>query len=59
MARERGIGVYALSSGAAYDFASEARDDTLVFGYSSLNEAQIEHAVAGLHSMLHEMARRG
>ena len=59
MARERGIGVYALSSGAAYDFEADARDDMLVFGYSSLNEAQIENAVAGLHAMLHEMARRG
>jgi len=47
-ARERGIGVYALSSGAAYDFDPAARDDMLVFGYSSLTEAQIESAVREL-----------
>ena len=52
MARERGIGVYALSSGAAYDFDPGARDDMLVFGYSSLTEAQIEDAVGRLSSML-------
>lgn len=52
MARERGIGAYALSSGAAYDFDPGARDDMLVFGYSSLTEAQIEDAVGRLSSML-------
>lgn len=50
-ARERGIGVYALSSGAAYDFDPAARDDTLVLGYSSLTEAQIESAVRELRSI--------
>ena len=59
MARERGIGVYALSSGAAYNFDSATRDDMLVFGYSSLNEKQIEVAVAGLQAMLHGLAQRG
>ncbi|MGH1574930.1 PLP-dependent aminotransferase family protein [Methylobacterium sp. P31] len=47
-ARERGIGVYALSSGAAYDFDPGAQDDMLVFGYSSLTEAQIANAVREL-----------
>ncbi|TXM59588.1 PLP-dependent aminotransferase family protein [Methylobacterium sp. WL120] len=50
-ARERGIGVYALSSGAAYDFDPAARDDMLVFGYSSLTEPQIESAVRELKSV--------
>ncbi|MDP4006588.1 PLP-dependent aminotransferase family protein [Methylobacterium sp. NEAU K] len=58
MARERGIGVYALSSGAAYDFAPGARDDMLVFGYSSLTEAQIEDAVCRLRLIL-DHSRRG
>lgn len=51
-ARERGIGVYALSSGAAYDFDPAARDDMLVLGYSSLTEAQIESAVREMRSIL-------
>lgn len=50
-ARERGIGVYALSSGAAYDFDPGARDNMLVFGYSSLAETQIESAVRALKSI--------
>ena len=51
-ARERGVGVYALSSGAAYDFNSEVKDDMLVFGYSSLSEIEIKEAVSKLHLML-------
>ena len=50
-AREQGIGVYALSSGAAHHFDPEARDDMLVFGYSSLTEAQIESAVRELRAI--------
>ena len=52
LARERGIGVYALSSGAAYDFDAEARDDALVFGYSSLDVVQINEAAQELRSIL-------
>ncbi|CAO4166673.1 hypothetical protein CLBKND_00829 [Methylorubrum aminovorans] len=52
MARDQGIGVYALSSGAAYDFDSNAQDDMLVFGYSSLTETQIGTAVGRLRLML-------
>lgn len=52
MARDQGIGVYALSSGAAYNFNSNAQDDMLVFGYSSLNETQIGTAVGRLRLML-------
>ncbi len=55
-ARERGIGVYALSSGAAFDVDQGARDDMLVFGYSSLTEAQIGDAVGRLKSMLSRYA---
>lgn len=55
-ARARGVGIYALSSGAAYDFDPDARDDILVFGYSSLTEAQIDTAVGELHRMLDEPA---
>ncbi len=58
LARERGIGVYALSSGAAFDFDPNARDDMLVLGYSSLSETQIECAVSELRSMS-DVARSG
>ncbi|MDV2988045.1 UNVERIFIED_CONTAM: PLP-dependent aminotransferase family protein [Methylobacteriaceae bacterium AG10] len=58
LARERGIGVYALSSGAAFDFDPSARDDMLVLGYSSLSETQIECAVSELKSMS-DVARSG
>jgi GntR family transcriptional regulator/MocR family aminotransferase len=57
-ARARGIGVYALSSGAAYDFDPGARDDMLVFGYSSLTEEQIERAVCELASIAGGSRRR-
>ncbi|MCJ2047723.1 PLP-dependent aminotransferase family protein [Methylobacterium sp. J-078] len=59
LAREQGLGVYALSSGAAYDFDPGARDDILVFGYSSLNETQIETAVGALQQILLGQADRG
>lgn len=52
MAREAGVGAYALSSGAAFDFNGEAAEDTLVLGYSSLDERQIATAVSKLRSML-------
>ena len=52
MARERVSGVYAFSRVAAYDFDPEAQDDGIVFGYSSLSEAQIEDAVRRLRKML-------
>ncbi|PSJ19253.1 hypothetical protein CVH10_23820, partial [Halomonas sp. ND22Bw] len=59
LAREQGIGVYALWSGAAYDFDPGARDDMLVFGYSSLNETQIVTAVGQLQQILLGQADRG
>lgn len=51
-ARERGVGVYALSSGAAYDFNPDAPDRTLVLGYSSLDEEQIVRAVDTLFDII-------
>ena len=57
-ARERGIGVYALSSGAAYDFDPGAPDDTLVFGYSSVSEEQIERAVRELKLIVDDIRLR-
>jgi GntR family transcriptional regulator/MocR family aminotransferase len=45
-----------LSSGAAFDVDQGARDDMLVFGYSSLTEAQIGDAVGRLKSMLSRYA---
>lgn len=52
MARARGVGIYAFSSGAAFEFDENAPDDRLVFGYSSLTEKEIELAIDTLHQML-------
>ncbi|MET0314362.1 MAG: PLP-dependent aminotransferase family protein [Hansschlegelia sp.] len=52
MARDAGVGVYALSSGAAFDFDGEGPDDTLMLGYSSLDERQLAAAVSKLRLML-------
>ncbi len=51
-ARALGIGVYALSSGGAYDFHDTAPDDMLMFGYSSLTEGEIDRAISLLSEML-------
>ncbi len=53
-ARQRGIGVYSLKSGASFDFDPTARDEILIFGYSSIKEAHIIEAVAGLRQLLQE-----
>ncbi|VTZ25605.1 GntR family transcriptional regulator [Methylocella tundrae] len=50
-AREIGVGVYALSSGAAFDFDDAPNDDILVFGYSSLDVAKIQTAVTALRQL--------
>ncbi|VFU09958.1 GntR family transcriptional regulator (fragment) [Methylocella tundrae] len=50
-AREIGVGVYALSSGAAFDFDDAPNDDILVFGYSSLDVAKIQTAVMALRQL--------
>ena len=51
-ARALGVGVYAFSSGAAYDFRGDAPDDALVLGYSSLNEQQIGAAIGTLKTIV-------
>lgn len=51
-ARARGVGVYALSSGGAFDFDGAAPDDRLVLGYSSLTEEEIGQAVKKLSDMM-------
>jgi GntR family transcriptional regulator/MocR family aminotransferase len=51
-ARALGIGVYALSSGGAFDFDDTAPDDMLMFGYSSLTEDEIGRAIKKLSDVL-------
>lgn len=55
-AREAGVGVYALSSGAAYNFDEDAPDNMLVLGYSSLDEECIRIAIGKLQDVLAEMS---
>lgn len=57
-ARERGIGVYSLKSGGSFDFNPTARDEILIFGYSSIKEADIIKAVEDLRSLLQQTGRR-
>lgn len=52
LARSCGVGVYALNSGAAYDFDGSARQDLLVLGYSSVSELKIDKAVSILHDII-------
>lgn len=54
-ARAAGVGVYALSSGGAFDFDGTAPDDMLMFGYASLTEAKIVEAVEKLDGILRSM----
>jgi GntR family transcriptional regulator/MocR family aminotransferase len=53
-AREQGVGVYALSSGAGFDFDGAAPDNALVLGYSSLTEKEIGQAIQKLHDIMAE-----
>jgi GntR family transcriptional regulator/MocR family aminotransferase len=55
-ARAAGVGVYALSSGGAFDFDGTAPDDMLMFGYASLTESKIVEAVEKLDGMLRTMS---
>lgn len=55
-ARSRGVGVYALSSGAAFNFDNDAADDVLVLGYSSLTEERIRAAVRVLASVVQSLS---
>jgi GntR family transcriptional regulator/MocR family aminotransferase len=56
-ARKKGIGVYALHSGAAYSFGA-SRQDLLVLGYSSLREADIERAITRLFEVVDRPAKQ-
>ncbi|MDJ0514187.1 MAG: PLP-dependent aminotransferase family protein [Methyloceanibacter sp.] len=51
-ARQKGVGVYALHSGGAHDFYESPRNDTLVLGYSSLPQHDIECAIERLRKVL-------
>jgi GntR family transcriptional regulator/MocR family aminotransferase len=51
-ARAAGLGLYSLSSGAAFDFNGSAADDSLMLGYSSLSEEEIDLAVEKLDAIL-------
>ena len=57
-ARAAGVGVYALSSGSAFDFDGTAPDDTLMFGYASLPENKILEAVEKLNGIMREMSSK-
>ncbi len=57
-ARAAGVGVYALSSGGAFDFDGTAPDDALMFGYASLTESRIVEAVEKLDGILREMSSK-
>lgn len=54
-ARLRGVGVYTFGSGAAYDFDDTSSRDSLVLGYSSVKESDIEIAVGRLHGLIEEI----
>jgi GntR family transcriptional regulator/MocR family aminotransferase len=57
-ARAAGVGVYALSSGGAFDFDGTAPDDMLMFGYASLTESRIVEAVEKLDGILRAMSSK-
>lgn len=54
--RAKGVGIYSLKSGAAFDFDKNPRDDLLIFGYSSVKEGDIARAVGVLRRLFHEPA---
>lgn len=58
LAAERAVGVYSLRSGAAHDFGDCAYSDkTLLFGYSSLDEARIRAGIERVADALREWKR--
>jgi len=57
-ARAAGVGVYALSSGGAFDFDGTAPDDALMFGYASLTESKIVEAIEKLNEILRGMSAK-
>ncbi|KWT72967.1 Transcriptional regulator, GntR family domain [Hyphomicrobium sulfonivorans] len=54
-ARLRGVGIYALNSGAAHDFDGSASRQMMVLGYSSVKEKDIVVAVNRLGELLDDM----
>ena len=54
-ARLRGVGVYALDSGASFDFDGSSSRHSLVLGYSSVKEKDIEIATHRLRDLLEDM----
>ena len=56
-ARGRGVGVYSLKSGAAFNFDANQRDDLLMLGYSSVPEPDILKGVELLRRILEEPKR--
>jgi len=54
-ARAAGVGVYALRSGAAFDFSEDSRDDVLMLGFSSLDERSIREAIRLLKGSLNSL----
>jgi GntR family transcriptional regulator/MocR family aminotransferase len=54
-ARLRGVGVYALNSGAGHDFDGSASRRSLVLGYSSIKEKNIEVAISRLGDLLDDV----
>lgn len=54
-AREHGIGVYTLSSGAAMCFDADAPDNIMLLGYPSVCEDDISFAVARLRGLIDRM----
>ena len=57
-ARKESIGVYALNKWRRLRFDRSSSCDFLVFGYSSLPEKDIEHAVRSLHAILNALRSR-
>lgn len=51
-ARALGIGIYTLTSGAAFNFSGDVPDNIVMFGYSSLTEEEICEAISKLSDML-------
>jgi GntR family transcriptional regulator/MocR family aminotransferase len=56
-ARKKGLGLYALHSGAAYSFG-KSRQDLVVLGYSSVKERDIERPIKRLYDVLDKLVAR-
>lgn len=54
-ARQKGIGIYSLRSGAAVDFNETPDDDIILFGYSSVPPDEIAAAIKSLRRIIDSM----